>query len=281
MTNHQRTSLLCPNCRTLVSVHETRCPQCGLAHPGAWWKNNALARGLRNADQLIRVLIVVNIGMYVISLLLDPLSSNFSFNPLTALSPSNRSLLLLGATGTVPIDGLHRWWSLVSANYLHGGLLHLAFNMLAVRQIAPFVAQEYGTSRLVILYTLSGIVGFGVSYLAGIRLTIGASAALCGLIGAALYYGKSRGGVYGQAIFRQVGGWAVAIFVFGFIVPGINNWGHGAGMAAGALLGFLLGYQERDREGLLHTILATVCVALTVLILGWAVITSVYYRVAG
>lgn len=281
MTSHQRTSLLCPNCRTLVSANETRCPQCGLAHPGVWWKNNALTRGLRNADQLVRVLIAVNIGMYVISLLLDPLSFNVSFNPLTALSPSNRSLLLLGATGTVPIDRLHRWWSLVSANYLHGGLLHLAFNMLAVRQIAPFVAREYGTSRLVTLYTLSGIIGFGVSYLAGIPLTIGASAALCGLIGAALYYGKSRGGGYGEAIYRQVGGWAVGIFIFGFIVPGINNWGHGAGMAAGALLGFLLQYQEQNREGLLHIMLAAVCVALTVLILGWAVITSVYYRVGG
>lgn len=274
MANHQRTSILCPNCRTLVSVQSAQCLQCGTRYPGSWWKNNVVTRGLRNESVIMRALIAVNIVMYVISLLMNLKAIQVSANPLGFLSPDPRSLLLLGATGTIPLDDFHRWWTLVAANYLHGGILHLAFNMLALRQLGPLIAQEYGVSRLFILYTLTGIIGFAVSYWAGIRFTIGASAAVCGLIGAALYFGKSRGGTYGQAIYRQVGGWAMSIFIFGFLMPGINNWGHGGGMAAGALLGFLLGYQEQTREQFWHALLAHSLILLTILILAWAVLTG-------
>lgn len=281
MVSTQRRSILCPHCRKLISVDEPRCPHCGIAKPGAWWKNNVGARIFFGTDQLIKMVIYVNVAMYIISLLLHPWSSSFSINPFALLSPSNKSLMLLGATGTIPIDRLHRWWTLISANYLHGGIFHILFNMIAFSQIAPLVLREYGAYRMVTLFTLSGVIGFFVSYLAGITLTIGASAAVCGLIGASLYYGKSRGGVYGQTIYKQIGGWALGIFLFGFLMPGINNWGHGGGMCAGAVLGFLLGYRERVRERLIHKILASACVVVTILILGWAVVSSIYYQLVG
>jgi rhomboid protease GluP len=109
------------------------------------------------------------------------------------------------------------------------------------------VIREYGTHRMIVIYTLSGVGGFLVSYLAGVGFTIGASAAVCGLIGAALYYGKSRGGIYGQAVYRQVGGWALGIVLFGLLVPGINNWAHGGGMAAGILMGLLSGIPRTQK----------------------------------
>jgi rhomboid protease GluP len=64
-------------------------------------------------------------------------------------------------------------------------------------------------------------------------------------------------------------------------MPGVNNWGHGGGICAGVVLGFLLGYKEIRREGLFHKLLATFCAVLTLLTLGWAVISSIYYRVLG
>ena len=169
--------------------------------------------------------------MFIISILLSTKMVNISFNPLTFLSPDSRSLLVLGATGVLPIDHMHRWWSLLTANYLHGGILHIFFNMVAFRQIAGLIIQVYGIHRMFILYTLGGMAGFLVSYLAHTNFTIGSSAAVCSLIGAALYYGKRRGGHYGNMIYRQIGGWALAIFIFGFLVPGIDNWGHGGGFA--------------------------------------------------
>ena len=278
MTHNQRSSILCPNCKKLISADEPRCPHCGIARPGSRLKNNLFTRLFLGTDQIIKTIVFVNVGMYIISLLLGPWSSGFSMNPLSLLSPSNRSLLILGATGTVPIDRLHRWWTLISANYLHAGLLHILFNMIALRQIAPLVIREFGPHRMVILYFLTGIIGFLVSYLAGVELTIGASAAVCGLIGASLYYGKSRGGTYGQAIYRQIGAWALGIFIFGLLVPSINNWGHGGGMVAGAMLGFVLGYEEKRRERLFHRILAGFCMVATLLILLWAIGSGIYFR---
>ena len=192
MDNQKRRSILCPNCRKLISVDEARCPHCGTSRPGSWWKNNLWTQSYHNPEKFIKNIIYVNIGIYLISLLLNPLASSLSINPLTFLSPSDTSLLLMGATGTIPIDRYHRWWTVLSANYLHGGILHIFFNMMAFRQLAPLVIREYGVHRMFSIYTIGGIAGFGVSYLAGVRFTIGASAAVCALIGAILYFGKSR-----------------------------------------------------------------------------------------
>jgi rhomboid protease GluP len=232
-------------------------------------------------DQAIRLLISVNVGVYVISLLLDPLGLGLSANPLALLSPSDRALLLLGASGTFPIDRLGRWWTLVSANYLHGSILHLLFNMIALRQIGSLVVEEYGVYRTYILYTGGGVAGFLVSYLAGIHFTLGASAAVCSLIGAALYYGKTRGGVYGQVVYKQILGWVIGLFLFGFLVPGINNWAHGGGLLGGILLALLLGYRERREENLTQKSVAVACMVLTLGILGWAVVSALWYRLAG
>jgi len=278
MTRMQKNSLLCPNCRRLISRDERSCPYCGISAPGAWWKNHGLLAFFHDPERLIRYLIGANIALYIISILLNPGQTAMHLHPFNFLAPDNRSLLLLGATGTLPIAGLHRWWSLVSANYLHGSLLHLIFNMLALRQLAPLVIQEYGLYRMFTIYTLGGVGGFLLSYLAGIKFTIGASASVCALIGAALYYGKSRGGNYGDLIYRQIGGWALGIFIFGFLVPGINNWGHGGGMAAGALCGLLLGYQEQYRERLNHKLIGSICGIGTLLILLWAITTAAIYR---
>jgi rhomboid protease GluP len=277
----ERRSILCPNCKKLISRDEPRCPHCGIANPGSWWKNNIGSRVFFGTDQLIRWIIYTNVLLYGISLLLYPQSFGLSANPFALLSPSNKGLLLLGATGTVPIDRLGRWWTIISANYLHGGILHILFNMIAFRQIAPLVLLEYGTNRMIILYTLSGASGFFVSYLAGIPFTIGASAAVCGLIGATLYYGKSRGGLYGQTIFKQIGGWALGIFLFGLLMPGINNWGHGGGILTGAVLGVILGYKERMKDRTFHKILSGACILITVLVLLWAAGNGIYYRFLG
>ncbi len=278
MPNHKRQSLLCPNCKKLISISEKKCPYCGTGNPAAWWKNNILTRGFNDPYLLVKSIIGVNIGIYVISLLLNPRGFGLALNPLTFLAPSGQILELLGATGKVPIDAFQRYWTLVSANYLHGGILHIFFNMAAFRQLGLLVAREYGVYRMFIIYTLGGVIGFFISYLASVPWTIGASAAVCSLAGALLYYGKSRGGVYGRAIYKQIGIWVIILFIFGLLVPVINNWGHGGGIAAGIGLGFLLGYQERKNENVLHKLLAGGCAVLTLVILGWAVVSGIYIR---
>ena len=261
--------ILCPRCRRLIGSNETVCSWCGASRANPLWKTMAWMRGSLGDDWVVQSIFLVNIVFYILSLILTKHQS-VNLNPLSFLAPGQTSLFLLGATGTVPIDEYGRFWSLLSANYLHGGILHIAFNLMALRQIAPLASQEYGASRMFIIYTIGGVGGFTLSYLAGVPLTIGASAAICALIGSLLYYGKNRGGQYGTRVYREVGGWVFSLFLFGFIVPGINNWGHGGGIISGILLGMLLGYNEKRRETTVHRFFAMACGLATIGCLVWA-----------
>jgi len=274
-----RNSILCPNCRKLISLDEPSCPYCGLIRPGL----HASAGKLRNilfAFEPIKTILYVNIAFFVLSLLIDPRGIFMGGSPLGFLSPSKDSLLGLGASGTEPVLLYHNIWSLFSASFLHGGILHIVFNMMALLQLAPFVLREFGLHRFVNIYIITGVAGFAVSVLAGVSFTIGASASICGLIGAIIYFGKTRGGSYGEAIFKQALGWVVGLIIFGFLFQGINNWAHGGGLLSGLLLAYLMGYNDRKPESAWSKILAYACMLITAGVLIWAVVSSIYYKFA-
>ncbi len=198
---------------------------------------------------LLKGIIYTNIFLFIISLIYSGKSMVMSINPLYALTPSTDVLNFLGASGKIPIEQFHAWWSLITANWLHGSLLHILFNMLALSTVAPLVMREFGLYRMFSIYTISGAAGFFLSYLGNVYLTIGASSGICGLIGALLYFGKSRKGDWGQRVYKQTSVWIVSILLFGFLIPKINNWGHGGGLLAGIFLGWALGYNDKRKEG--------------------------------
>jgi rhomboid protease GluP len=259
-------SLPCPRCGRQIDAAETSCTWCGAERPGAWARLAAWAGAESNGQRQIKAIIAANAIYYLLSLLASG-HSEFAANPLSFLSPDQKSLMLLGATGTVPVLSYGRFWTLISASYLHGGLLHIFFNMMALYQIGPWVSAEFGLSRMFIIYTLSGVCGYLVSCLAGVPVTIGASASVCGLIGALFYFGKNRGGSYGAAVSREVSGWLISLVLFGLVMPGINNWGHGGGIVGGVLLAKMLGFQARSAETSGHKVLALLCLVATVLTL--------------
>lgn len=232
-----------------------------------WTRNNL------DGDWLVKTLITANVLFFAVSLALSTRSGDIG----SFLSPGQASLMLLGATGTYPIDHFGRLWTVISANYLHGGILHLIFNLMALKQLAPLTTSEYGASRMFTIYTLGGVTGYIISYLAGVPFTIGASAAVCSLIGALLFYGKSRGGTYGSSVFSEVTGWVISLFVFGLIFPGINNWGHGGGIVGGIVIGAFIGYNERRKESNFDHALALLCGMATIGILGWAAVRAFIY----
>ncbi len=229
--------------------------------------------------KIVLAVIHVNIGMFLISLLASGENIGLDMNPFSALSPSNNSILILGATGTFPIDRFFSWWTPLSAVYLHGSALHILFNMLMFHQFSSLAIKTYGLSRMFTIYTIGGILGNVVSYFSGTYLTIGASGAVCALAGSLLYYGKSRGGQYGQALYRQLFGWVITLVVFGFLVPQIDNWAHGGGLASGIALGWLLGYKEKVRERALHKTIGMICILVTACVLFWALGSGIWIQV--
>lgn len=224
----------------------------------------------KNPDLWVKIIIAVNVVFYVISLLIFRQSSG---NPFDYLSPSGTSLLLLGGSGSIPVIEYHRYFSIVNANFLHASVWHICFNMVALWQLFRPVGYVYGTDRALIIYFISGFMAFLVSSVANVEFTVGASGAVCGLMGALLYFAKSRGDLTGQKLFREIIIWIVILFAFGFTAGGVNNLAHGAGIVCGALLGFLLNF--RRRETVKEVIGSGICLLVTVICLLYGLVTTI------
>lgn len=212
---------------------------------------------------VVKIIISINVIMFVISLIFSGKKTGFTLNPLYLLTPSSDALLFLGATGKLVIQKYNNWFSLISANWLHAGLLHIFFNMMAIRVIVPLVIKEFGLSRMFSLYTLTGAAGFFSSIIGDVHLTIGASSGICGLIGAALYFGKSRGGTWGDLVYRQTAGWIVSLVLIGFMIPNVNNWSHAGGLISGILLGWIFSYNEQRPQNRIDIAIAIILSSLT------------------
>jgi rhomboid protease GluP len=197
-------------------------------------------------------------------------------------APSWQATYIFGASGAVPVFQEGRWWTLLSASFLHGGLLHILFNMLWVRQLAPAVAELYGPGRMVIIYTAAGVAGFlasstageflqwiPVPMLRGAPLTVGASASIFGLLGAIVYYGRRAGSSMAGS---QAWNYAVILFIFGFIMPGIDNYAHAGGFGGGYLAGRLLDPLKPERIN--HMLAAVICLAASILAVLVSVLTA-------
>ena len=265
-------SSLCPSCRKLNSVDAPVCMYCGRKNPGLWGYGPAVGRLLGDLN-FARVVTGVSIAAYVASLLLNPRAAMHLSNPLDLLAPGGAALDAVGMTGAYAW-ARGRWWTLFTAIYLHGSLLHILFNLLWINQLAPAVEELYGRSRLILIFTAAGVVGFVASNWIGIAFTIGASGSIFGLLGAMVAYGRRRGGTFGVAILRQYGQWALVLFVLGFLMAGVNNFAHAGGFVGGYLTAMALGHAEGQREGSTIQLAATAAILLTALSFALALWTA-------
>src|SRR5215470_9144117 len=254
-------SSLCYACGKLNRVDAAVCFYCGRRNPGLWGFGAQIGRLARDLD-FAHIVIAVCVVAYLASLMLDLPAAMRMRGPFSLLSPSPLALNALGMTGAYAwAQG--RWWTVVTAIYLHGGLLHLLFNLLWVRQLAPEVEEIFGPARLVVIFTAGGVLGFVVSNVLGVAYSVGASGAIFGLLGALVFYGRSRGGTFGAAVMRHYGHWALILFVLGFLMPGVNNLAHAGGFVGGFLAGALLGSRERRPERPADDLMAAVVIVLT------------------
>src|SRR5438093_4269151 len=265
-------AILCPSCGRLTNADAPVCLVCGRRNPGMWGFGGPLARLFRSWN-FANAVTAACIGLYVVSLVFDPRGALAPRGPFEIFSPTGRALEALGMTGSVAwLEG--RWWTLLTAIYLHGGVLHILFNVLWIRQLGPEVEKLYGPARLVVIFTVSGAAGFVVSNSIGVPFTIGASGAIFGLLGAIVAFGRKRGGVFGQMVLRQYGQWALVLFVLGFVMSGVDNFAHAGGFAGGFGAGLVLSFSDRRNETLLERVVAGGLIAMTALAFALALWTA-------
>jgi rhomboid protease GluP len=264
-------AVVCASCGYLVGVNDATCYHCGRRNPGLW----GFAPALRSLGQDLGFVPLVTglcVIMYAITLLASG-GLGMRGGLLGFLSPSDYSVVLFGASGWLPIFVFDRWWTPLSASFLHGSLLHIFFNLMAMRQLAPTIAELYGPGRMVIVYTVSGVAGFLLSSLAGQylafipvpflvggRITLGASASIFGLLGALVYYGHRSGS---RMVTSAAWNWALPVFLMGFLIPGIDNYAHIGGFVGGYVAGRFLDPLTPERVN--HLLAGLICLVLSVL----------------
>jgi rhomboid protease GluP len=271
-------SVVCPSCGSLVGVRDDKCYSCGRANPGLW----GFAPVLRELGADLGVAEIVVGGstiLYVLTLLLSGQEA-LNWRGLSFLPPADRVLRLFGMSGGIPVFFQGEWWTLLSASWLHGNLLHILFNMMWVRQLGPATSDIIGPSRTIIIYTVAGIAGFLTSSLAwvlfgnlpipilrGAPFTLGASAAVFGLLGALMHYGRKSGS---SLIRSEAKSYAVTMFIFGLFMPGIDNYAHAGGFLGGYAASAMMNPLTRERGD--HLLMAVGCLAATFLAIVFSVV---------
>ncbi len=264
-------TIVCPSCGRLTRADAAECLVCGRKRPGLFGFTELGRRLFRGS--VTQIIVVACIALYVAGLIGDPAGALRPRGPFDIFSPSARMLDTLGMTGAYAWAA-GRWWTLLTAIYLHGNLLHILFNVLWIRQLGPAVEDAYGPARLMIIFSVAGVAGFVVSNAVGVPFTIGASGSIFGLLGAMIAFGRRRGGVFGGLILRQYGQWALVMFIFGFFMSGVNNLAHAGGFAGGLATGLLLSMAERRGETALDHLLAVGLGGLTVAAFGLSLWTA-------
>ena len=266
-------SVICTSCGVLVGVNDSTCYNCGRRNPGLW----GYAPLLRTLGQDMGFVPFV-IGMCGIVFILTLIYSGpnigmrgvFSF-----LSPSTPAIIVFGASGIVPVMRLDRWWSVLSAGWQHGSVLHLLFNMMAVRQLAPAIADLFGPGRMVIIYTVGSIAGFTLSsvmppfpFIGGAPFTVGASASIAALIGALLAYGHRTGSSIATS---QATSNLLMLAVYGLMMGSvINNLAHAGGVLGGYVAARVLDPVKPERID--HIAIGIACLAASILSIIWSFI---------
>lgn len=271
-------SVVCPSCGSLVGVNDGRCYTCGRANPGLWGFAPLLRR--LGTDMGVVPFVIGACGvLYALTLVTSGASPFRSLNPLDFLSPSRTAMLRFGASGGVPVIGLGAWWTVLSASWLHWNLLHIMLNMMGVWNLGPTIVDIVGPARTVIIYVVSGACGFlltsamsliDIPLLSGASFTAGASASIFGLVGALVHYGRVSGSSH---IRTEATRYAVIMFAYGLLLPGIDNFAHAGGFIGGYALSTWLNPLTREKGD--HMIVAIVCVAASLAAIIASLVTSV------
>jgi rhomboid protease GluP len=163
----------------------------------------------------------------------------------SVLSPSPTALRDWGANDGARVVLRGEYWRLITAAFVHGGLIHLAVNMWSLLVIGPLVERLYGNLAFAVVYLAAGVGGAIASVTAApVRIGVGASGAICGVLGALIAFLIVHRRSIPASLLKSLATNILAIVVFmvilGWIVPNIDQEAHYGGLATGFLSGLLL-----------------------------------------
>ena len=248
---------ICPDCMRDAAVG-FQCPECVAEGRKTTRSGRTAYGGLRptNASITSGVLIGINVAVWLAILatggsgsrLVDVLGLRPSglclARATTGTTSARRSCTAQGGTWLPGVaDGA--WWQLVTSGFTHVTITHIAFNMLALWMIGPQLELVLGRVRFLALYLVSLLAGSAVVMWAGgeYQLTVGASGAIYGLIGALLIVARKVGGDM-----RALWGLIAVNVLITFAVPNISWQGHLGGFVGGVLATAILVYAPRQHR---------------------------------
>ncbi len=242
---------MCPHCRAFITDKDKICPYCN-EKVGPRYAERARAADviggfIPHARFNTMLILLINGGLFAATALYSIKVGGGGFGDMNMR-------VLLGFGGKVGLPWLTepqsefygQWWRLVTAGFLHGGVLHILMNSWVLFDLGAQVEAIYGASRMWVIYFLGTVAGFFLSAffrpggLGDPALSIGASAGICGLIGAMIALGVRHRNPAGNAIRDMYVRWAVYTLIFG-LLPGLNidNYAHIGGMAAGFVIAYI------------------------------------------
>jgi membrane associated rhomboid family serine protease len=241
---------LCPACGTLVGATATKCHQCGASLTfGMAAASRSLSRLLPTTSPATYGILTLSCVMYGVSLLATIRTTGFQapagggFSALMSLGAiSGKVLQEFGASLPLPYNLLQPW-RLVMAVFLHGSLLHIAFNMWVLMDFGPQVEEMYGSARYLFIYVATGVGGYVLSSLF-FHFAIGGSGAILGLCGVIIAVTAGSRSIGHQMLRAQVVRLLIYIVVIAILPIGlfgnIDNLAHLGGFLSGFALGKIM-----------------------------------------
>lgn len=145
--------------------------------------------------------------------------------------------------GPMTLDG--QWWRLFTATFIHFGIIHLLFNMLALYQTGRMVERMFGSFRYLMLYVFSGLIASSASLLWNPTVnSAGASGAIFGVYGGLLVFMLNPKNEVPRSVMNEHRNSTLAFIAYclfnGFTHSGIDNGAHVGGLLGGMIMGYLL-----------------------------------------
>jgi len=255
---------MCPHCRAFITTHDKVCPYCNerVGPRAAEGRTPGAVMGgfIPHARFITMIILTINVGLYLATVLASQQGGSLG-------SVDGQTLLDFGAKYRTAILGYGQWWRLVTAGFLHGGLLHIGMNSWVLFDLGAQVEETYGAARLIVIYFLATVLGFLLSTFWTVALSVGASAGIMGLLGAMIALGvRNRHTAAGSAVQGMYIRWAAYILILG-VLPGlhIDNAAHIGGLVAGFAVAYLAGAPRIDSSTVerIWRALAGLCVTIT------------------